>query len=151
MKLVVAGDGEDREKLARIAHEAGVEGRVVFAGHVDHAQLPAYFKASNIFVRPSVIEGMGNAFIEAFAAGIPVVATPVGGIPDFLTDGETGVFCKVHNPQSVADAVRRYLDDPALVAKVVANGKQLAAEKYDWSGIADAMQERIFKQLFERT
>ncbi|MDP2648681.1 MAG: glycosyltransferase, partial [bacterium] len=89
VKLLIAGDGEDRAKLERIAREAGVESRVIFAGHVDHAELPAYFNISDIFVRPSLIEGMGNAFIEAFAAGIPVVATPVGGIPDFLTDGET--------------------------------------------------------------
>ncbi|MDP2648865.1 MAG: glycosyltransferase family 4 protein [bacterium] len=147
VKLLIAGDGEDRAKLETIAREAGVESRVIFAGHVDHDELPAYFKVSDVFVRPSLIEGMGNAFVEAFAAGIPVVATPVGGIPDFLTDGETGVFCKVHDPESVARAVKRYMDDPALLAKVVKNAKALAAQKYDWDLIAKSMRERIFKPL----
>ncbi|MCR4325942.1 MAG: glycosyltransferase family 4 protein [Patescibacteria group bacterium] len=147
VKLLIAGDGEDRAKLEGIAREAGVESRVIFAGQVDHAELPAYFKVSDIFVRPSLIEGMGNAFVEAFAAGIPVVATPVGGIPDFLTDGETGVFCEVHAPESVARAVKRYMDDPALLAKVVKNAKALAAQKYDWDLIAKSMRERIFQPL----
>jgi glycosyltransferase involved in cell wall biosynthesis len=150
VKLLVAGDGEDKEKLAQIAREEKVEGRVEFLGHIGHGELPAYLKASDIFVRPSIIEGLGNAFLEAFAAGLPVVATPVGGIPDFLTDGVTGVFCKVHDPRSVAAAVQRYLADPALVAKVVTNAKQLVAEKYEWDMIATAMKERIFEPLTRR-
>jgi len=143
VKFLIAGDGQDREKLEGIAQEAGVEGRVIFAGHVDHKELPALLQISDVFVRPSIIEGFGNAFVEAFAAGIPVVATPVGGIPDFLTDGETGVFCRVRDPQSVAGAVRRYLDDPALVARVTANARALAAEQYDWELIA-RQQYRLF-------
>lgn len=136
VKFLIAGDGQDREKLEQIAKEAGVEGRVIFAGHVDHKELPALLQISDVFVRPSIIEGFGNSFVEAFAAGIPVVATPVGGIPDFLTDSETGVFCRVRDPQSVAEAVRRYLDDPALVAHVTAKARTMAAERYDWRMIA---------------
>lgn len=145
VKLLIAGDGEDKTKLEEIAHETGVSGRVIFVGHVDHAQLPAYYKVSDIFVRPSIIEGFGNAFVEAFAAGIPVVATPVGGIPDFLTDGVTGVFCKVRDPESVAFAVKRYLDDPILVAHVVKSAKELVVQKYDWSIIARDMKTRVFE------
>lgn len=136
VKFLIAGDGQDREKLEAIAKETGVEGRVIFAGHVDHKELPALLQISDVFVRPSIIEGFGNAFVEAFAAGIPVVATPVGGIPDFLTDAETGVFCKVHDPQSVAEAVMRYLDDLDLVAHVTGNARRLAQTQYDWELIA---------------
>lgn len=147
VKLLIAGDGEDRAQLERIAKEVGVEARVLFAGHVDHADLPAYFKTSDIFVRPSLIEGFGSAFVEAFAAGIPVVATPVGGIPDFLQDGITGLFCEVHNPESIARAVKRYLGNPTLIAEVVGNAKELAARKYDWNIIAKDMQEKIFNPI----
>ena len=132
VKLLIAGNGEDREKLHHIAIGLKVDDRVIFAGHIDHSELPAYFKISDIFVRPSLIEGFGSAFVEAFAAGIPVVATPVGGIPDFLTDGATGLFCEVQDPQSVAHAVMRYTDDPALVARIVANARKLVAEKYEY-------------------
>jgi glycosyltransferase involved in cell wall biosynthesis len=150
VKLLIAGDGDDRGKLEGIAREAGAKERVIFAGQVDHAELPAYFAISDIFVRPSIIEGFGSAFVEAFAAGIPVVATPVGGIPDFLTDGVTGIFCEVRNPESVARAVKKYLDDPALAARIVGNAKKLAAEKYDWNTIAQAMREEIFESLASR-
>ena len=147
VKFLIAGDGEDRDKLVQIAKESKVEGRVLFAGHVDHKDLPAYLKISDIFVRPSIIEGMGSAFIEAFAAGIPVVATPAGGIPDFLTDGETGIFCKVRDPQSVAQAVQKYLDNPSLAAQVVKNAKALVAEKYDWNSIAYRMQTSVLDAI----
>lgn len=153
VKFLIAGDGEDREKLEQIAKESGVEGRVIFAAHVDHKDLPAFLKISDIFVRPSIIEGMGSAFVEAFAAGIPVVATPVGGIPDFLFDSQrnpekepTGVFCNPRDPESVARAVKRYLDDPSLVATVVKNAKALVDDKYDWDMIA-AAQKQLFDAL----
>lgn len=147
VKLLVAGDGEDRAKLEAIARNEKVEGRTFFLGHIGHDELPAYLKVSDIFVRPSIIEGLGSAFLEAMAASIPIVATPVGGIPDFLTDGETGVFCAVRDPRSVATAVRRYLEDPVLVARVVANAKKLVAERYDWKMVTDAMRTKVFDQL----
>jgi len=150
VKLVIAGDGDDRGTLEQIAKDEKVEGRVLFVGHIDHAELPAYYKVSDVFVRPSLIEGFGSAFVEAFAAGIPVVATPVGGIPDFLTDGVTGLFCKVQDPESVARAVTRYLEDPSLVARVVLNAKRLAEEKYDWEYIAADMKKKIFEPLTKR-
>lgn len=147
VKFLIAGEGEDREKLEHIAVGAGVADRVIFAGHVSHHDLPAYFAISDIFVRASLIEGFGNAFVESFAAGIPVVATPVGGIPDFLHDGETGLFCAVRDPASIARAVSRYLDDPALRARIVENARTLVADKYDWDLIAHDMRAKIFRAV----
>ncbi|MBI2612500.1 glycosyltransferase family 4 protein [Candidatus Kaiserbacteria bacterium] len=157
VKFLVAGDGEDRAKLEAIAKEAHVRDRVIFAGHVAHADIPKYLKVSDIFVRPSIIEGMGSAFVEAFAAGIPVVATPVGGIPDFLFDPDrdkdmepTGLFCEVRNPESIAHAVKKYMENPTLAARIIKNAKALAEEKYDWNLIAEAMKKQIFDPLSQR-
>jgi len=154
VKLLVAGDGDDRDTLETIAKKAGVFERVMFVGHIAHAELPLYFKVSDIFVRPSIIEGMGSAFVEAFAAGIPVVATPVGGIPDFLFDPEkdpdmepTGLFCNVRDPESVAHAVEKYVNNAALTARVVKNAQALAKEKYDWDLIAKEMESRVFEPI----
>ena len=156
VKFLIAGEGEDRGKLEAIAAKAGVAGRVIFAGHVDHKALPALYKLSDIFVRPSLIEGMGSAFIEAFAAGLPVVATPVGGIPDFLSDPDrspdtepTGLFCNVRDPESVARAVKKYMEDPVLTARIVKNAKELAVQKYDWNLIANDMREKVFAPLMK--
>ncbi|MBV9159680.1 MAG: glycosyltransferase family 4 protein [Candidatus Kaiserbacteria bacterium] len=157
VKLLIAGSGEDETKLQRIAHDANVAERVIFAGHIGREELPAFYQVSDIFVRPSIIEGFGISFVEAFAAGIPVIATPVGGIPDFLfdpvknTDKEpTGLFCNVHDSESIARAVTRYMNDPALVARMVSNAKKLVAEKYDWNIVAANMRTRIFEPLTRR-
>lgn len=157
VKFLIAGQGDDRAELEKIAKESGVSERVIFAGHVDHADLPAYYKVSDIFVRPSIIEGFGVAFVEAFAAGIPVVTTPVGGIPDFLFDPEknpdkapTGLFCAVRDPQSIAVAVRRYIEDPALVSEITTNARVLVEEKYEWNSIAKTVKHKIFDAVASR-
>jgi glycosyltransferase involved in cell wall biosynthesis len=151
VKFLIAGEGEDQEKIEHIARGLGVRDRVIFAGYVSHDELPAYLQISDIFVRPSLIEGMGNAFIEAFAAGVPIIGTPVGGIPDFLfdpeknpTDPSTGLFCAVQDPHSIALAVERYLEEPQLRHAIIENAKRLAEETYDWAFIASAMKEKIF-------
>ena len=156
VKFLIAGDGEDRGKLEAIAAKAGVAARVIFAGHIDHKELPSIYQLSDIFVRPSLVEGMGSAFIESFAAGLPVVATPVGGIPDFLSDPDrspdtepTGLFCNVRDPESVARAVKKYMEDPVLTARIVKNAKELAAQKYDWDLIAKEMREKVFEPLLK--
>ncbi|HWP61419.1 MAG TPA: glycosyltransferase, partial [Candidatus Paceibacterota bacterium] len=142
--FLIAGSGEDREKLEHIARGLQVRDRVLFAGHISHAELPAYLQISDIFVRPSIIEGFGNAFVEAMAAGIPIIGTPVGGIPDFLKEGETGLFCEVRNPRSIATAVQIYLDDLVLRSKIIEKARDVAREKYDWDLIAETMREKIF-------
>lgn len=144
VRLLIAGDGDDRTKLERLAASLGVAERVIFAGHVPHGALPMYFKAADIFVRPSIIEGFGNVFVEAFAAGVPVVGTPVGGIPDFLKDGVTGLFCSVRDPASIARAVERYRSDLVLRAHIVEHARNVARETYDWDRIARDMKTRIF-------
>ncbi len=121
-------------------------GRVIFLGHVNHEDLPNYLKISDVFVRPSLSEGLGNSFIEAMAVGVPVVATPVGGIPDFLKDGETGLFCEVNNPRSIAEKVKIYLENDELREKIIANAREMAIKNYDWNLIAEKMKS-IFNKL----
>lgn len=81
-KFLVIGAGPDSDDLKNLAVEKSVEHRVKFLGQIEQKDIPKYLKASDIFIRPSISEGMGNSFIEAMAAEIPVIATEVGGIPD---------------------------------------------------------------------
>jgi len=91
---------------------------------------------------------LGNSFLEAMAAEVPVVATPVGGIPDFLEDGKTGWFCKVRDPKSIAEKVKYILDEKnkGEVEQVVKNAKELVEKKYNWNDISQKMQN-IFNKL----
>ncbi|MFA6099422.1 MAG: glycosyltransferase [Patescibacteria group bacterium] len=148
-KALIIGFGEDQKKLEALTAEKNLTNRVVFAGRRDQSELPNLLQSSDIFVRPSLSEGLGNSFIEAMAASLPIVGTPVGGIPDFLFDGETGVFCQPSNPDSVAAAVLRIQNEDGLKQKLVENGRRLAIEKFDWTSISQAMQ-RLFKKPSRR-
>lgn len=139
IKFLIVGTGGLEKSLKKLVETKSLQSRVIFTGFVPHAQLPKYLKISEIFIRPSLSEGMGNAFIEAMAAGLPVVATRVGGIPDFLKDGETGVFCEVNNSKSIAVQVERILADTALRDRLIQNGR-VVAESYDWKKIAEKMK-----------
>lgn len=144
VKFLIIGDGELRQDIESIAKVGGVIDRVTFLGQKEYKTLPHYLKACDIFVRPSISEGMGNSFIEAMAAGIPVIATPVGGIPDFLKDRETGLFCEVENPKSIADQVIKLIEDRTLRERIVYNAKHVVTEGYDWGHISERMGREIF-------
>src|SRR3989338_8344198 len=92
--ITVISSGEQAKELKTKSSLLGLENNIEFIGEVPNDLLPQYLAKASIFVRPSLSEGLGIAFLEAMAAGLPVVATPVGGIPDFLKDGETGLFCR---------------------------------------------------------
>lgn len=146
-KLLIIGSGKLENELKLQAHklclyEASPEGRqtrIVFIGQKSYTDLPKYLYACDIFVRPSLSEGLGNSFLEAMAVGVPVIATPVGGIVDFLKDRETGVFCEVSNPVSIKEAVLK-LADPMLRDTVVRNGRTLVENSYQWGTVARVMQ-----------
>lgn len=148
VRLLVVGTGPDLLLLKMQVSTAGLDGRVIFTGAVPHADVPKYLKVSNIFVRPSLSEGFGNSFIEAMAAGIPVIATPVGGIVDFVFDPvrnpdrePTGFLCDPGNPESVAEKIKIVMESPELTAKIVENARALALCEYDWHHIAERMDE----------
>lgn len=150
--FIIYGIGPDEAMLKSLAKELNVENRVRFMGQIGHAAMPLALKSCDIFTRPSRSEGMGNSFIEAMAAELPVIATQEGGIADFLFDAKrdpdkptTGWAVDADSPEQIAEAVRDILAHPEQVARVKANAKRLALEKYDWNLIAKTM-----KSLFDR-
>ena len=141
VKLLIVGAGELENVLGLQVISYKLQNRVQFVGFVEPKKLPGYLWVSDIFVRPSLSEGLGNSFLEAMAAGLPIIGTPVGGIPDFLKDGETGLFCKPNNSKSIAEKVKLLLADNSLRQKIIANAQKLVAEKYDWNLIAEKMRQ----------
>jgi glycosyltransferase involved in cell wall biosynthesis len=103
--------------------------------------MPKYLHISDIFIRPSLSEGLGNSFLEAMASGLPVIATPVGGIPDFLKDGETGLFCEVGNPKSIAQKVEKLIKDRESREYIVRQAREMIEKKYRWEIVASKMKE----------
>lgn len=145
-KLLIAGTGEEGEGLKNLTKELELEERVAFLGFIAQEDLPFYYQACDVFCRPSLSEGQGIAFLEAMAAGIPVVATPVGGIVDFLKNGETGLFCEVDNPKNIAEKIKLIGDNGELKELIVKNAFDLVKENYNWEIIVKDMGE-IFENL----
>lgn len=159
VRLQILGSGPEEKNLKLQTTNYKLQARVQFLGQVSPNEIPDYLAEADVFVRPSRSEGLGNSFLEAMAAGVPVVGTPVGGIPDFLFDpqddtlvgskvspfNQTGWFCEVNNPKSIADKVRYVLDpnNRHKVNQVIANAKKLVAEKYDWEIISQKMAQII--------
>lgn len=158
VQLVVAGVGPEETSLKKLVTELHLEQRVVFKGFVPHSDLPALLHASDIFIRPSRSEGQGASFIEAMAAGLPVVATQEGGISDFLFDVKrnpdkptTGWAVDVDSPEQIAEAVKDIIANPEAAKRVVETARTMALENYDWDLLAKNMREKVFGKLFKNS
>jgi len=152
--FLVIGIGQDRQELQKLTHDIGVEKRVKFIGEIANNDIPKYLKISDIFIRPSLSEGMGISFVEAMAAGIPVIGTREGGIKDFLFDPElnpdttpTGRVVLTRSPKEIAQQVEKYLSDEDMTGRIVENAKKLVIERHDWDLIARDMKEKVFDKL----
>ncbi len=146
IKLLIVGDGPNKNELEKLVKKLNLEDKVKFFGHMDHMEIVKYYYLADVFVRPSISEGLGNVFLEAMATGLPIIGTPVGGIPDFLIDRETGLFCQAGNPESIAQKIKEILEDNSLREELIKNGIELVREKYNWDNIASKM-ENVFKRV----
>jgi glycosyltransferase involved in cell wall biosynthesis len=157
VRFRVYGIGSEEGSLKRLARELGVAERIEWKGYIDHKELYSALSECDIFVRPSLSEGMGNSFIEAMAAGLPVIATQEGGIADFLFDAKrnpgqstTGWAVDVHSPQQIADAVKEIMISPQKVEEVCANARALVKGQYEWDSIAGNMQKLLAGVMHEK-
>ena len=146
--LIVAGTGPEEALLRKLARDLGVEARVHFALDLTHPELARYYSVAYVFVRPSRSEGLGSAFLEAMAAGLPVIATNVGGIPDFLTHNETGVFVKVDDPLDIAYQLKHIFYDAPFREKIGQNARALALSTYSWDRVADRINQIFYRLIF---
>ncbi|MBU1176927.1 glycosyltransferase family 4 protein [Patescibacteria group bacterium] len=149
-KIIIIGTGPDEEKLKKLVKEKGLEDKIIFKGQVKYDELPEYYASTDVFVRPSLSEGLGNVFLEAMACGLPVIGTEVGGIPDFLKDKETGLFCRTNNPQDIADKIKEILEDNNLRNYLIKNGLELVKEKYSWDNITSQIETIYLKLINEK-
>lgn len=149
-KLHIAGTGSEEGTLRELSKKLNLDSRVVFLGNVANNLLPRELNRSDVFVRPSRSEGLGISFLEAMAAGVPVIATPVGGITDFLTDGETGFLVPVDDADSLAQKIEHITNtaNQQTVWQVVNNARALIKQNYDWDTITPKMSQ-IFSRLMK--
>lgn len=141
VRYAVAGEGDGRRDLERLAGELGVKDRVRFLGGVPDADLPGLYNLAEAYVgasrrTPLGVEGFGIALAEAAACGRPVVAGRSGGIPEAVKDGETGLLVDPERPEAVADALRVLLRDPKLARRLGTAGRREIERYYNWDRVA---------------
>jgi glycosyltransferase involved in cell wall biosynthesis len=112
VRIILAGDGPDRQILVRTAKSLQVDDWVHFAGHIH--DLKPYYTLANFFVLPSHTEGSPNVLLEAMAAGLPIVATSVGGVPEIATNEKEALLVEKQNPVALSAAIKRLLSDGSL-------------------------------------
>jgi glycosyltransferase involved in cell wall biosynthesis len=134
--LVIAGDGDERPELEMLAATHGIADRVEFVGQYDRERIARLFKGCTFFVMPSRSEGLPLVSLEAMAAGKPVIATRVGGVPEVVIDGVTGLLTSPGDPVGLADAVCRLLESPTLAGQLgKAGGRQVVS--FDWQSVSE--------------
>ena len=148
LRFVIAGSGNAGQSLRRKADELGIGGAVRFAGQVGDAELDAFYADAALLAVPSRWpEPFGMVGLEAMRRGLPVVGFAVGGIPDWLEDGVTGILAEPGDPRSLADAMARLVDDPALASALGEAGELKAEREF---AFADSM-EKLLAYLAGRT
>ncbi|HUR84047.1 MAG TPA: glycosyltransferase [Solirubrobacteraceae bacterium] len=137
IRLDLVGEGPLRRPLEDLAARLGLGDRVRFAGALPEEEVARKLAEADLFVLPSIVardgqmEGLPVALIEALAAGVPVVATRLSGVPELVADGITGVLAPPADAAALADALRRVLDDPAAAATRAAAGRGVVEAAFD--------------------
>ena len=147
-RLIMAGDGYLFHKIHNLVDDYGLSKNVIFEGRVPHNEIPKFLNSASIYVLPSIREGMPYALLEAMACGRPVVASNIPGINDVITNGENGLLVPPCDPNALANAILRLIEDHALRRKLRRNARKLMVEKYSWDIIA-GRTEKVYYEMAE--
>ena len=147
--LRIVGEGSLRDSLWARVQELSLSGYVEFAGYIPSPALYEEFAAAEIFCGLSRSEALGNVFMEAQAAECAVLGTNIGGIPDIVKSGETGILISPNDPATTTEQLRMLLRDGSLRNDLARRAKESAA-KYDWKGIVGRYEEVYMRFLTDK-
>jgi glycosyltransferase involved in cell wall biosynthesis len=145
----LVGDGPQTTTLKNLAHTLGVNQWVRFVGYVPHDQLPRYYRAAYVSVLPSVYEAVSLSGLESLACATPVIGTRVGGIPEFVDEGRTGMLVEPNSPADLARAITWLLDRPDTRDSMATAGRRAVQATFSWDRIAESTV-RFYAELLQR-
>ncbi|GAB4081393.1 glycosyltransferase [Modestobacter muralis] len=143
--LVVVGDGPERDRVHRLVRTSPAADRISTRGFVEHSAVPGVLASLDLLVLPSAYEEMGSVLVEAMVAGLPVVASDVGGIPEVVRHGETGLLVPPGDVPALTAALDRLVADPALRARLAAGARE-NARHYSWPHLATRVAD-VYRQV----
>lgn len=145
-KAVIVGSGPLEAELQRYILDNNLTDSVVMAGWVDNAELPAYYKTADVMVGPSLYEAQGLVFLEALAAGLPVITTTAGGTKDFVKNKLNGFLVEPQSPDQIADKLTALHNDHTLLQQLSQAAPGSVREKYSWHAVT-ARYLHVFKDV----
>lgn len=147
VQLLVVGNGPALRKLQGLSEQLGISEQVFFTGM--RRDIERLLPLMDIFILPSFFEGFGIAIVEAMAAGRPVVATAVGGVPEIVINGETGLLVEAGDVNGLAKAIETLLDDPDLRRYLGLRGQERARERFSLE-LAVRRHEELYEALWQK-
>jgi glycosyltransferase involved in cell wall biosynthesis len=133
IRLTIVGEGNQLLELKNLTSKLNIEDKVVFKGYLDHSKLAEAYQQSDIFVLPSLNEGMSNAVLEAMASGLPIITTDTGGTVELLDDN--GLIVGMQDSESIANAIMQLIKDPAKISEMGEKSRTMA-ETLSWRHVA---------------
>jgi glycosyltransferase involved in cell wall biosynthesis len=146
LHLVIVGDGARRESLQTLANDLGVQKAVHFVGYRNDRE--RFLRAIDLFALTSESEGMPLAILEAWAAGLPVVASDCGGIPDVVTADRNGLLFRSGDVSALIDCISRAVDDAQLCKLISETGNMDVKTKYTLATMV-ANYERVYREVVD--
>jgi glycosyltransferase involved in cell wall biosynthesis len=134
VRLTVAGEGPERERLLALAQELGIAQKVTFAGRLSRDEMAQLYRSADVMLNPSTVDNMPNSLLEAYASGVPVVSTNVGGIPFIARNGETALLVPARDVEAMAACLHSVLTTLPNAENLVRNGLQ-EARRYVWEQV----------------
>ena len=149
IKLIIVGDGPEKEYLSRLVNEEGLKRNVHFTGDIPNEKVYEYYAMATIFVLPSLSEGFGLVLLEAMATGTPIIATNVCGLSEIIENGKNGFLVNPKNPNELAKGIIYLLENPKLRKKISKNNKNNSKD-YEISVSIDKL-ETVYNEICKKT
>lgn len=146
LELIIVGEGDDKNNLINLSGEEIKNEKIKFTGLVPHNKLPEIYQTADVFVLPSLNEGMSNTMLEALACGLPLIATDTGGTQELIQNGKNGFIVKMKNPDDLAKKIQQLIKNPELRNKMGFESRKLA-ENFSWQKVAEKYFE-LYKKIY---
>lgn len=145
VRLVIIGSGDEERELKKLICSLNLEEKIELRGSIANSELNKIYNSAHIFCRPSIDEGFGISFIEAMAAGTPVIGSRVGGIVDIIKENSNGLMIEAGDILSLKNALLKLLKDEKLREKLSMEGLKTVKENYLWRVIIQSVKNKLYK------
>lgn len=135
LQLKIMGEGDAQKELEKMVVDLNLQNQVEFLGRIPREETAPYYQEADVFVLPSLNEGMSNAMLEALSSGLPLLATDTGGSDELIREGENGFIIKMKDSADIAEKIGKLINDPELVKKM-GEASRKKAEGMNWKSVA---------------